>query len=79
MRGLSSVLELSIPRTSISLGRLFLALGVALGVLFTDEGSRRGRLVEGGEPETILYERGSQDDDERLLSNQGKSKLLFSR
>ena len=44
----------------MSLGRLFLALGVALGVLFTDDGSRKGRLVEGGEPETKSYERGSQ-------------------
>ena len=50
MRGFSSVLEFSIPRTSISFGRLFLALGVAVGVLFTDVGSRSGRLVEGGEP-----------------------------
>ena len=58
----------------MSLGRLFLALGVALGVLFTDDGSRRGLLVEGGEPETKLYGGWLP----KVIVDQGKSKLISS-
>ena len=64
MRGLSSVLEFSITRTSISLGRLFLALGVAVGVALAEVGSRGGRLEAGGEPEIQLI---TQDCSKKIV------------